>query len=442
MPDSQLRERLGLGRPAASRAGALEPEALAAYRARMSALRIRYSAVIAGAVVLALIGAGLLWLTGESHHATLRTATSPERAVADDPLGATLSVAWSSTDATATGSFASHGVVATYSQHTVRGRDALSGAVRWSYTRSDATVCGLDSRDGVAVAIFRLDGNCDEAIGLNLATGSRLWNRTLMDDGDSTLQSRPGSLAITTSTSVHVISPAAEAKEPSGGLDRWFYRPAGCTVVSSVPGPAGVLVSTRCAAGGEGAAGGQGASGAQPRLVLRKANDDGEVWSLNGEAAVPLLAESAMVLGWDAKTGQLIAFDPTNGRRTAALNLPQCTASDTPVAQASSPDALIQCGQTLSRISLQGAELTVRWSIPAAGLPATPTNAEQASHSAVIRTGTGFATIDIATGASAGPTVAVPANAAAAVAAATRIERFGPGVLIAGSRTVMLQPPG
>lgn len=436
MPGSRLQER------------PQDSVALSAYRARMSRLRIRYAAAVAVVVVLALIGVWLLWLTGEAHNATLRTATSGEPAVADTGLAPALHDAWSSTDVTATGSYSSRGTVVTSSAHTVRGRDALTGAVRWSYTRSDVTVCGVDTQDGVAVAIFRLDGNCDEVIGLSISTGARLWNRTLMDNGESTMQSRPGSVAITTSTSVHVISPVAEANEPSGGLDRWLYRPAGCTVESSVLGSGGVLVATQCAAADASSAGDQtGAAGStQPKLVLRKPNDDGDVWSVDGDAAIPVLAESALVLGWDAGSHQLIALDAAKGSRIAALNLPNCVVDSAPRAMAlgssSGSDALLYCGQTLSRVSLQGTALSVRWSVAAVGLPAAQTNPEQSSSTAVMPTSTGFATIDIATGAPTGASATVPADALAAIAQAQRVERFGAGMLVAGTATLMLQPPG
>lgn len=417
----------------AARAGAAGSEALRAYRARMSRARRRYVAAIALAVALALVGAVTLWLTGEARHATLRTATSAEPVVDEAPLAPRLAVAWASDDATAIGSYRSGGTVVTYSDHAVRGRDALTGAVRWSYTRTDATVCAVASQDTVATAIFRLDGNCDEAIGLRIATGERLWNRTLMDDGDVSLQSRPGSIAITAAGSVHVISPAAEANEPSGGLDRWLYRPAGCAISDSVLGSGGVLVSQQCTPSAAGAA--------TPTLVLRKAEDDADVWSIDGESALPVLADSALMLGWDPATQQLIALDPATGARTGALGFPGCQAAQPPLAVPLGGDALVLCGGMLSRIGLQGGAPTLRWSTPASGLPADATEAEQAAGSAIIPVESRFAAIDLATGTSIGPGAPAPADATAALAAAGRIERVGPGVLVAGDRTTMLQPP-
>src|SRR5438046_2329208 len=132
MPGSQLKERPHDSEPTGPPAA--ESEALRAYNARMSRLRVRYGAAIAVVVVLALVGGWLRWRTGEAHDATLRTATSPEPAVADEPLATTLDVAWTSANATATGSYVSRGTVVTYSAHSVRGRDALTGDVRWSCT--------------------------------------------------------------------------------------------------------------------------------------------------------------------------------------------------------------------------------------------------------------------------------------------------------------------
>jgi hypothetical protein len=435
--------------------------ALALYRARITRARRRYTLIVCAVIAALAIGVTVAWVTGEAHDAKLTVATTPDPAVADEPLAQSLAVAWTSTDTTAGGSYSSHGTVVTYSAHTVAGRSALTGDVRWSYTRSDVTVCGVDTQDGIAVAIFDLDGNCDEAIGLDVATGARRWNRTLMDSGTSTMTSRPSSVSIVAAKSVHVISPGYDATNvPSGGLDRWNYVPSGCTIQSAVLGGLGVLVAQSCApdapfltSAAAGAADAPTATGGADSpvtsLVLRKPFDDGFVWTITANGVVPVLVTDSVVLGWDPTAHTVVSYSAAAGKRDGAAILPGCTADTAPKAIELSSSALLWCAGTLSKVTDSNGQLSVAWSMAAAGLPAVQSSSEGSENVAIAPTAVGLASVNLQTGAliasaasssapESGGASPIPASAQSAVAAASRLERFGSGLLVAGAHTVML----
>src|SRR6202000_1008213 len=83
-----------------------------------------------------------------------------------------------------------NGVVVTYSQHTVTGRNALTGAALWSYTRTDRDVCEVAQLEGHTLAIYAKGPNCDQVTSLQTANGQRVpdntsgsGERTLTDNG-------------------------------------------------------------------------------------------------------------------------------------------------------------------------------------------------------------------------------------------------------------------
>lgn len=405
---------------------AVDP-ALARYTAGLRPARRRYIQGVVLVVGLLVAGLTTAWLTGEERATTVVTATSPEPAVPNEPLGTTLAVAWASEDATAGGSTKTQGTIVTYDEHAVRGRNALTGDVRWSYTRTDDTVCDVVTQDGIAVAVFAKAGNCDQAVGLDVETGQRRWNRTLLDSGASTMTSVSGSTLLLTATSVHVLSPGFDSVNvPSGGLDRWYWAPADCAVEATALGGRGVLASLSCTS--------------TPRLVLRKPYEDGQIWSVQ-DSARPLVVTDGGALGWDASSSTLISFALDTGARAAVTTLPGCL---NPVASAAEGLAVVLCNGALSAYSIDGGTLAAVWSLPAIALPVVPSTTEIADAEVVIlnadATGTIMArSIKVQTGSPVrGPGVALPAAAQSAARSASRIERNGAGLLIAGTSTMVL----
>ena len=230
------------------------PPARQLFGRRMRRLNRWYWAVVGAVVVAGVVVSTVLIDTGEIAHVTLRS-----NPVAPTPLpttvpAATVSPAWSQAESTALGAPYYAGVVVTYGTHSVSGRDARTGAVRWSLTRTDRTVCTAVQEAGTTLAIFAKGANCDELSQLATGTGQRIntgnpggstnqSERTLKDDGHPAYYATDSRLLTVTPSTLHEI-------RIGDGYDAWDdSAPAGCSYVSAVIGSAGVLDQQRCADG-------------------------------------------------------------------------------------------------------------------------------------------------------------------------------------------------
>ena len=100
--------------------------------------------------------------------------------------------------------------------------DARTGKQTWSYYRSDRTVCTAAQIGGVAVAVYRLAGNCDELTGLDADTGARVWTRTLDSNGQPVdglpafqADAADQALLITTPSTVYSVTVARHLARPT-----------------------------------------------------------------------------------------------------------------------------------------------------------------------------------------------------------------------------------
>jgi hypothetical protein len=281
-------------------------QALARYAKRMRPWRIWYAAGIVAAVVIAVVLVKIAYVRGEISHAHLHTVPSGLPSISLQPPAPKQSQVWSSTDATAIGTPYDGGTVITYDEHTVRGRNARTGAQTWSYTRTDRTVCTAMQDGDQTVAVYKLNGNCDELTSLNSQTGERNWTRTLDKDtaefdGPATFQVRPSNFFFVSRTSIYAIS--------TNGVDWWSFLHVGCTINSAVLGTAGALISQTCH---NEDCSDKRFCGNGPQLLLRGATDgydtddyprnpDRIKWNLIGSRLVPVDA------------GQNIAARDANG---------------------------------------------------------------------------------------------------------------------------------
>jgi hypothetical protein len=284
-----------------------------------------YAAVLVGLVVLAFVAVKLAYAHGELNKVSASTGTVPTPIQART-TGSALSLAWQSDDRPAGGNPFSDGIVVSYDAHTVNGRDALTGAVRWHYTRSDETVCSVLQQDSSTIAIYRRKGNCDEVTGFVTATGVAKWYRTLMDDGKTSTASTSNVVLTVADQSVHEFDNA-------GGLDRWNWTPpASCTVSRALVGTIGALISLDC--------------GATHRLVLRDLFNDKDKWTVNTASAMVPLAASAFVGALDPATGAVHSYAADKGTDSVTDRLPGAVVSDLPRA-ATSIDYLNGSGLTV-----------------------------------------------------------------------------------------------
>lgn len=134
-------------------------------------------------VVVALAGALVIWARSESR-ATISQTAAPGPALPGEPAAVpgSLTELWRAPDGAAPVPVAGDTDVVTASGGDVLGRDPLTGAVRWRYSR-DLRLCTMGDGWSRALAVFRKDGvdnqtGCSEVIELDPDTGHRLAQRT------------------------------------------------------------------------------------------------------------------------------------------------------------------------------------------------------------------------------------------------------------------------
>jgi outer membrane protein assembly factor BamB len=259
----------------------------------------------------------------------------------------------------------------------VHALDASTGEEAWHYTRSNARLCGLTATNGVAVAVFRTEDRCDEAVALDAGTGVRAWTRSVRFRGDARLDSTDRIVLATSPTGLVTL-------DPTGNNIRWRYAPpAGCRLLGADVGSAGVAVLQRC-------------SPSVVQLRLLDGFEGDEHWTR--DLTIPE-DDDVRLLGADVLLGLVIgnevqALTASDGTVVQRLPVPDGAAAE--VQQRTTAGlAMIRIGDTLS--ALDGTSGSVRWTAPALGQPTA-----QAATTVLVPDGNGFAHRDQATGAEVG----------------------------------------
>jgi len=380
--------------------------------------------VAAAAVAVVLV----VWFTGEITHVHLRTARSAPPSVPAGTPPPSPTVHWKSPDATAIGAPFVGGTVVTYSKHTVTGRNALTGAATWTYTRTDRDVCQVLQLQGKTIAIYENGGNCDEVSTFESDTGQRAWTRTL-DENGLTVDGHPALIA--TADTFYVWSAGfVYAIDPVSGYDRWTYPAAdGCALTSVVPGSSGVLMSSRCADGNELFLRDRSAGIDDKQQTDDKKNQ--VLWRLKNTNTVPVSAD-AIVAALDPTTHQLVTYDSAKGKVQQHITLTPVPTATTPVLNAPATEQeLLWIAGTSYALAGSGTQL---WSAPTSTLPTlnTPDGGAPSSLTGAVilmPTSSGVAVVDGATGRTT-TQYSIPPSAPD-----SRIYAVGSGLLVAGSST-------
>jgi hypothetical protein len=353
-----------------------EHPALVAYRQRADRASRIYLGVLVLLVLLAFVGVKLAYAHGELTKVSFGTAPAPSPVASGLPAPA-LKQAWHTNDTAAGGTPYDSGVVVSYAGHTVNGRDAVTGAVRWHYTRSDETLCSVLQQDGSTIAIYRRNGNCDEVTGFVTATGQPKWYRTLTDNG-TTASASTSNVVLT--VNAHIV----HAFDNAGGLDRWDWTvPTNCAVQHALAGSQGVLVSMEC--------------GGNHELALHDLIADTVKWTVNTPAAMLPIASDAFIGALDPATGSVYRYtaDKGAGSRSVQLTgvdsgssgsggtgaggtLPTAAAGVTATDVAGQPVQLVLVESRLFAFSQDG---SLRWRAAATGPPWPVADAFLASQS-------------------------------------------------------------
>jgi hypothetical protein len=405
------------------------PDELQRYAASMCRQRRWYLLAVAVVAASAVAVTLAVWFTGEITHVHLRTAASVPPSVALGTPPAEPVARWHSADATAIGDPLYGGTVVTSSAHVVTGRNALTGAADWTYTRTDRTVCQVAQAQGRTIAIYANNGNCDEVSAFETGTGRRAWARTL-DENGLTVSGRPAIIA-TSDTAYVWTSAFVYAIDPISGYDRWSYPVgAGCTLSTVIPGSAGVLMSARCGDGDQ--------------LLMRdrtagsddkQQNEDRKnqiLWRVKDTNAVPVAADT-VVAALDPSTRQLVTYDAAKGTVLDHVSLnPMPTASSPVLRTAAGEQELVWIAGTCYALDNSGVQ---QWSTPLETLPTVTAPAGSAgapdlsSAGILAPTSSGVAVLDGVTG-RVTARYAVPPPAAGST-----VFTVGNGLLVAGSST-------
>ncbi len=354
------------------------PAALLAYQARNArAMRI-YAAALATLLIVTALAVRAAYAHGELVHVSARTAAPPPP-IATGSAADSLQLRWHTDDHPAGGTPVQDGVVVTYDSHSVHGRDARTGAVRWYYTRSDETICSVLQQDASTIAIYNRHGNCDEVTGFVTSTGATKWLRTMMDNGLTQAASAPNVVLTVAAYSVHVIDNA-------GGLDRWnWVAPDRCSVDRALAGSQGVLIATTC--------------GSTHRLALRALTTDDLRWAITVPRVMVPIAASSFVGALDPSTGVLHSYSADKGVDTASGQLASPAQLRAPLSRLSravtATDGLDATGEAieyswLGRLYRFAKTGTISWSQSASG-PATVLGSDVLA--AVGPSGAGSATV-------------------------------------------------
>ncbi len=409
------------------------------YEARMRPWRIGYAVALVALVLGAVAIVKIAYSRGEISHASLQTVAAPPPAVPLAPASATLTQAWTSADRAAIGIPYDAGTIVTHDTRAVRGRDARTGAITWSYTRTDRTVCAAIQVQRVTIAVYELAGNCDELTALDTATGKRMWTRTLDKDGQP-LNGHP-TYAVTPFTVMFTTPGVIYAVDPSGGLDRWVFAEDGCTITHATLGTAGALISQTCTDRdctdlrfcGDG-----------PQLLLRDAtagenndsaknhkNPDQLKWNLLGNELVPAVADQ-VIAGVARDGSSLSILAKKSGRTERQLPLNGGTG---PVETQPAGDAdLIRFGGTTYAVPSSGTRFV--WQAETRALPTVTATSGQGLPSlgaarVLVPAAGGIAALSSATGA------IDTAYAVAAPPDGARVWPYGTGFLVAGPTTTL-----
>ena len=301
---------------------------------------------IAATLALVVVAA-LLW-RGSDAAATESTTAEPAGVPVGAPAAA-VSEAWSTTGDPMPSDVVESGRVLVGSQYGVRALDPRTGEESWHYTRSNARLCDVAVTNGVAVAVFRTEDRCDEAVALDADTGVRSWTRNVSFAGDVVLDSTDAIVLAVAERSLVTL-------DPNNNNIRWRYEPPErCRILAADAGDAGVALLQRCS----------GSPDVQLRLLDGFAGD--ARWSRDLPAPTD---DDVRLLGADRVVGvevgediQLLAgADGTPLRTVPTADDAQMTSIGVAV--------LLRVDGTLRAYEPVSAQRL--WEVPARGLPRSP----------------------------------------------------------------------
>src|SRR6202048_1020176 len=207
-------------------------------------------AAAAIAVVVAVVAA-LIWWTSDARATISRPATGPPpRPRSAQEVPASLKQLCTAANAPTDQPVAVAGTVVTADGRAVKGRDPVTGQVRWSYSRG-SDLCGVAGVYRFAVAVYRDDRGCGQVSTIDGSTGLRGAARSsyadprvrLSSDGTTVLSAGNTRLELWRSDMVRMLAYGetdARGKPSNRGMR------SGCTLESAAASSSAVSVLEAC----------------------------------------------------------------------------------------------------------------------------------------------------------------------------------------------------
>lgn len=332
--------------------------------------------VWAAATLALIVVATLLW-RGSDAAATESTTAEPAGVPVGAPAAA-VSEVWSLAGTPMPEDVVESGRVLVGSEHGVRAIDPPTGEEAWRYTRRNARLCDVAVTNGVAVAVFRTENRCDEAVALDADTGVRVWTRNVSFGGDVVLDSTEGIVLAVAERSVVTL-------DPNNDNIRWRYEPPErCRILEAAVGDAGVVVLQRC-------------SGSPTAVQLRMLDGfSGDPrWSRDLPAPTD---DDVRLLGADRVVGVEVGDDIQLLAGAGGAPLRTVPTADDAQMTSTAAAVLLRVDGTLHAYDPAGAQQL--WEVAARGLPGAPVVPKQDDTDSVLMVpeASGFVPRDALTG--------------------------------------------
>jgi outer membrane protein assembly factor BamB len=299
------------------------------------------------ATVALVVVAALLW-RGSDAAATESTTAEPAGVPVGAPAAA-VSPEWSAISDPMPDDVVESGRVLVAAEHGVRALDPLTGEEAWHYTRSNARLCDVAVTSGVAVAVFRTEDRCDEAVALDADTGVRAWTRNVSFGGDVALES-------TDSIVLAVAERSLVTLDPNNDNIRWRYEaPERCRLLDAEAGDAGIVLLQRCS----------GSPAVQLRLL--DGFEGGPRWSRDLPAVTD---DEVRLLGADRVVGVVVGSEVQLLAGADGAPLRTLPAADDAQMSSVGVAVLLLVDGTLRAFAPTSGELL--WDTAARGLPGAP----------------------------------------------------------------------
>jgi hypothetical protein len=306
-------------------------------------------------------------------HTHYQRATSSPSTLPDQQPSTSLQRLWSTTGTPPATTAVGGSSVISADQHTITGRDPKTGAVRWSYERSNADICSWTVLESTVVVLYKNGKSCSDIDGFDADSGRERWYLNADLSSDARLFTSGAMFYALTKKSLQAFYLA-------NGNNAWVFDKSGCEFTDARSGSAGMAVIANCQ------------DKEVPQLIRLDGGDGKQSWQIAAPGTDPVLFSSdqdVIVLSTLRGKPALSAY-AADGKALGSLNLPGAATTPWSPATAYGNDMVGYAGGRV--VAVDTSSFAVMWSQPATGPAAI------ADDMALVPTAQGLKAYQIATG--------------------------------------------